>query len=59
VARFNAGVRTGDGEPMLAGFADDAELVFEGVSAGPFAGRPAILTTRDGLIGHLIVTLDP
>ena len=102
MARFNAGVRTGDWEPMLAGFADDAELVFEGLPAGPFAGRarsrpptrrsrpttrstssraagsdgsivavygwrrerpkPAgrmILTPRDGLIGHLIVTFDP
>jgi steroid delta-isomerase len=27
---------------MLAGFAPDAELVFEGVPVGPFAGRDAI-----------------
>ena len=38
VARFNEGVRSGDWEPMLARFADDAELRFEGVAAGPFAG---------------------
>ena len=38
VARFNAGVRTGDWEPMLGRFADDAELRFENVPAGPFAG---------------------
>ena len=42
VTRFNTGVRTGDFEPMLAAFTDDAELVFEGVPAGPFAGRDAI-----------------
>jgi RimJ/RimL family protein N-acetyltransferase len=42
VARFNAGVRTGDFGPMLELFADDAELVFEGVPAGPFRGRDAI-----------------
>jgi steroid Delta-isomerase len=35
-------VRTGDFGPMLARFADDAELVFEGVPVGPFAGRDAI-----------------
>ena len=42
VARFNAGVRSGDWSAMLSGFADDAELVFEGVPAGPFSGREAI-----------------
>jgi steroid Delta-isomerase len=42
VARFNEGVRTGDFEPMLEAFADDAELVFEGVPVGPFHGREAI-----------------
>jgi hypothetical protein len=42
VARFNEGVETGDWGPMLAGLTDDAELVFEGVRAGPFAGREAI-----------------
>jgi len=38
VARFNEGVRSGDWEPMLAPFADEAELRFEGVPAGPFVG---------------------
>lgn len=39
---FNAGVRTGDWEPMLARFADDAELHFENAPAGPFVGLDAI-----------------
>ena len=38
VARFNEGVRSGDWEPMLMAFADDVELQFEGVAAGPFVG---------------------
>ena len=38
VARFNLGVRTGDWEPMLARFADDAELRFQNAAAGAFAG---------------------
>jgi steroid Delta-isomerase len=42
VARFNAGVQSGDWQAMLAAFAPDAELVFEGVPAGPFVGRDAI-----------------
>lgn len=42
VARFNEGVRTGDWAPMLELFADDAELRFEGVPAGPYAGKDAI-----------------
>jgi steroid delta-isomerase len=42
VARFNAGVASGDWAPMLAGFAPDADLAFEGVPVGPFAGRDAI-----------------
>jgi steroid Delta-isomerase len=42
VERFNAGVRSGDFGPMLAAFAEDAELVFEGVPVGPFLGRDAI-----------------
>jgi hypothetical protein len=42
VARFNEGVRTGDWEPMLARFADDAELCFQNVPAGPFSGREEI-----------------
>jgi len=35
-------VRTGDWEPMLAGFGDDAEMEFRGVPVGPFHGRDAI-----------------
>jgi len=42
VRRFNEGVRSGDFGPMLAGFAPDAEMIFEGVPVGPFAGREAI-----------------
>jgi steroid Delta-isomerase len=42
VERFNAGVRTGDFEPMLELFADDASLEFRGVPVGPFRGRDAI-----------------
>jgi steroid Delta-isomerase len=42
VARFNAGVRDGDFGPMVDGFTDDAELVFEGIPVGPFRGREAI-----------------
>lgn len=42
VELFNEGVRTGDFTAMLVQFTDDAELVFEGVPVGPFAGKPAI-----------------
>jgi hypothetical protein len=42
VARFNEAVRSGDYAPMLAGFAPDAEMAFEGVPAGPFIGHDAI-----------------
>jgi ketosteroid isomerase-like protein len=42
VERFNEAVRSGDYEPMLAAFARDAEMRFEGVPVGPFAGREAI-----------------
>ena len=42
VRAFNAGVRTGDWEPMLLGLAPHAELRFENVSAGPFVGIDAI-----------------
>ena len=42
VARFNEGVRTADWEPMLARFADAAELRFEGVPAGPYRGLDEI-----------------
>src|SRR2546423_15318658 len=40
--RFNDGVRSGDWAPMLAQFAGDARMTFEGVSVGPFEGRDAI-----------------
>ena len=42
VERFNEAVRSGDYAPMLAAFAPDAEMAFEGVAAGPFVGREAI-----------------
>jgi hypothetical protein len=42
VERFNQGVRTADFGPMVAAFAEDAELVFEGIPVGPFVGRDAI-----------------
>ena len=42
VRRFNEGVRSGDLKAMLDGFTEDAELVFEGMTAGPFVGRAAI-----------------
>ena len=42
VERFNAAVRSGDWEPMLDAFADDAEMEFRGISVGPFAGKKAI-----------------
>lgn len=42
VERFNEGVRSGDFSRMVAAFSEDAELVFEGIPVGPFAGREAI-----------------
>jgi hypothetical protein len=42
VELFNRGVRSGDFGPMLENFTDDAELVFEGVPAGPFHGKETI-----------------
>jgi RimJ/RimL family protein N-acetyltransferase len=42
VIRFNEGVRTGDWQPMLERFADNGELVFDGVPVGPFQGRATI-----------------
>ena len=42
VERFNEAVRSGDYAPMLAAFAPDAEMAFEGVAAGAFVGREAI-----------------
>jgi hypothetical protein len=42
VRAFNDGVRTGEWEPMLGRFDDDAELTFENVPTGPFVGIDAI-----------------
>ena len=42
VERFNEAARSGDYEPMLAAFALDAEMRFEGVPVGPFVGRDEI-----------------
>ena len=42
VEHFNAGVRSGDWEPMLELVAPNAELEFVGIPVGPFAGREAI-----------------
>jgi len=42
VRAFNAAVAEGDWDPMLARFADDAELRFENAPAGPFVGKDAI-----------------
>jgi hypothetical protein len=42
VRRFNEGVENGDFGPLVELFADDAELAFVGVPAGPFVGREAI-----------------
>jgi steroid delta-isomerase len=42
VERLNAGVRSGDWEPMLETFTDDAEMEFHGVPFGPFVGKRAI-----------------
>jgi len=42
VERFNAGVRSGDWEPMLELFDDTAELEFRGIPVGPFSGKDEI-----------------
>jgi steroid delta-isomerase len=42
VLRFNEAVRAAEWGPMLDLFTEDAELVFEGVPAGPFRGRDTI-----------------
>jgi hypothetical protein len=42
VERFNAGVRSGDWEPMLEQFEDAAQLDFRGIAVGPFVGKDAI-----------------
>jgi RimJ/RimL family protein N-acetyltransferase len=43
VGDHNEGVRTGDWAALAGWFADDAELVFDGVPVGPFTGRDAIV----------------
>ena len=42
VAAHNECVRTGDWERLGDWFAEDADLVFEGVPVGPFSGRGEI-----------------
>jgi steroid delta-isomerase len=42
VRRFNEAVRSADYAPMVAGFAANAEMSFQGVPVGPFSGREAI-----------------
>lgn len=42
VRRFNEAVGSQDFGALVAGFAPDAEMVFEGVPVGPFVGRDAI-----------------
>ena len=42
VRAFNAAVGDGNWEPMLSRFAEDSELHFENVPAGPFVGLDAI-----------------
>jgi len=42
VEAFNEGVRTGDWSPLVALFAEDAVLEFDGIPVGPFHGREAI-----------------
>ena len=42
VRRFNEAVGSEDFRALVAGFAPDAEMVFEGVPVGPFVGRDAI-----------------
>jgi steroid Delta-isomerase len=64
VERLNAGVRSGDFGPMLDQLAEDAELVFEGIPVGPFAGRAAIAEAYrtnppDDEIDLLVVEDDP
>lgn len=42
VEHFNVCVRSGDWDPMLANFGDDAEMEFRGIPVGPFVGKEAI-----------------
>jgi ketosteroid isomerase-like protein len=43
VRRFDAAMSSGDWPAFVAGFTPDAVMTFEGVPAGPFVGRDAIL----------------
>jgi steroid Delta-isomerase len=42
VELVNAGVRSGDWEPMLGLLAPETEMEFVGIPVGPFVGREAI-----------------
>jgi hypothetical protein len=42
IRRFNLGPERGDWAPMLAHFAPDARLAFEGIPVGPLVGRDEI-----------------
>jgi hypothetical protein len=42
VGPFNDAVRSQDYSEMVAGFAADAEMAFQGIPVGPFVGREAI-----------------
>ena len=60
VERFNAGVRSGDWEPMLELVSPDAELEFVGIPVGPFVGREAIGEAyRDQPPDDKLVLLEP
>jgi steroid delta-isomerase len=47
VRAFNFGVQTKEWGTMLARFADDAELRFDGIPVGPFIGIEAIRKAYD------------
>ena len=47
VESFNAAVSNGDWASFSERFAEDAEMVFEGVPAGPYVGRAAIAAAYD------------
>ena len=65
VAAVNEAVRSGDYAPMLAAFAPDAEMAFEGVAIGPFVGRDAIAAAyaaqplQESKLGGLSEGFDP
>jgi steroid delta-isomerase len=42
ICLFNAAVRSGDWEPFVARFSDDAVMEFIGPPVGPFVGKTAI-----------------